>query len=752
MDMNRNTNLLTHQQKILTKIALGDSLNQILEDICLAIEQLMDDKTAMCSILRLSGKQLFSIAGPSIDSQYSKAINGVTIGSQVGSCGTAAYLKSRILVDDISSSPLWENFVELASKFDLNACWSTPIISTKSEVLGTFAIYHPHRKLASKEDLKLIDYFVHLSSIALEKNNYTAHISNLINDLEKSNEKLNAIAKVMPDPAVVIDKDGFYIDIYGSTEDFLRTPVEQLLNKNVTEILPTNDSNLIMGFIEKTLKSDQLQIFEYELEVEKGRLIFEGRTVPIIYGQNSASPQRHVLWMIRDITSRKKSERKVNTLAYFDHLTNLPNRRLLTQRLTACVERINESQRIGALFFLDIDNFKRINDSLGHKAGDVLLVELAQRLTSVIRSSDTLARIGGDEFVILLEHVGFDEQDAKKQTINIAQKLQKVFDKKFEIGELAFQVSGSIGICLIEDKYQSAENILQFSDTAMYRAKAKGGNNFSFFDSKFQTLLEKQTKLENDIIRAIDCQEFCAYFQPQVNVVGKLTGGEALIRWKHPQKGLIPPYEFISIAEQFGLIQKLQNIVLQDICKLLNKLHNEDCIDDTFCIAINMSQVQFNSTTLKTELRSIVDDFNVSPTRIKLEITETMLSNDIHYTIKQMKDLKQEGFTFSIDDFGTGYSCLSTLQAYPVDELKIDKSFVDNILNNESGLPIVETIINLAKNLNMTVIAEGVETQEQYKILKDKQVDSIQGYLIAKPMPINEYFKWHKQYIADQLN
>jgi len=254
--------------------------------------------------------------------------------------------------------------------------------------------------------------------------------------------------------------------------------------------------------------------------------------------------------------------------------------------------------------------------------------------------------------------------------------------------------------------------------------------------------------LENDIVRAIDCNEFCAYFQPQVDVFGKIIGGEALIRWNHPSKGVIAPNEFIPIAEQFGLIQKLQNIVLKDICSLINQLISEKTIDELFYISINISQNQFKSSTLKTELLNIVNNFNVDPARIRLEITETMLSHDLKHKVQQMEELKAEGFTFSIDDFGTGYSCLSYLHAYPVKELKIDKSFIDNMLDNDSGLSIVETIINLAKNLNILVVAEGVETLQQFEILKAKHVDAIQGYLIAKPMPLNNFLLWHKQNMA----
>ena len=740
--------LLTHQQNILSKIALGEEADNIFEDICLAIEEIIDDKSAICSILSLKGDQLFHCSAPSMDPEFCDIVNGIQIGASVGSCGTAAYRNSRVIVKNIESSPLWFEFKALAQQFNLKSCWSTPIISTQSEVLGTFAIYHDHPKNPSSKDLELIDYFVHISSIAFEKELNTNKIKALINDLEKSNEKFNTFTKVMPDSAIVLSDEGMYVDIYGSSENLLFAPKDELINKKVNDILPSQDADPIMAVIKQTLASNEIQIFEYELEVQKGKVTFEGRTAPIVYAQAGGDYCKHVLWMTRDITARKNEEKEKEKLAYFDSLTNLPNRRLLTEKLTECIERIKRSHNTGALLFLDIDNFKRINDSLGHSAGDELLVELAKRLSAIVRASDTLARIGGDEFVVLLEYVGKNNENANTEAAIVAKKLQQVFDEKFELGTSAFQVSGSIGICLIDSINSTVDNILKYADTAMYCAKGKGGNSYSFYDAKLQTLLDSKTELETDIVRAIDLNEFCAYFQPQVDVLGNIIGGEALIRWNHPIKGIISPNEFIDIAEQCGLIQKLQNIVLQDICRLINQLSSEDSIDEQFSISINISQSQFKSSSLKKELLTIVNHFNVAPSRIKLEITESMLSHDIKHTLSQMEELKAEGFSFSIDDFGTGYSSLSYLHTYPFKELKIDKSFIDNMLDNSSGLSIVDTIINLAKNLNVLVVAEGVEMLQQFEILKTRHVDKIQGFIVAKPMPLSNYLAWHKEYTA----
>jgi len=487
-------------------------------------------------------------------------------------------------------------------------------------------------------------------------------------------------------------------------------------------------------------------VFEYQLNIKGKQLTFEGRTAPLESYQPTNPSLRHVVWMARDISNRKAAEEEVQRLAFFDPLTNLPNRRMLNDRLSMYVERIKQSHHSGALLFLDLDNFKRINDSLGHNAGDEILVELSQRLTAILNPADTLARVGGDEFIILIEHVGDSHMQANSESELIAKKVQSVFYEKFEVGDLAFQVSCSIGICLINTSNAITANILKFADTAMYRSKMKGGNSSSFYDPALQTLLENQTELETDIVRAIACDEFCAYFQPQLAIDGTLVGAEALIRWNHPTKGLIPPNAFIPIAEQFGLIQKLQNIVLRDICILLETLRDNNLLDDSFSVSINISQCQFNSSTLKGELFKAIEAFDVSPTRIKLEITESMLAGDLMGTVKQMEELKSQGFVFSIDDFGTGYSCLKHLSVFPIDELKIDKSFIDKVLNSASGQSIVQSIIGLGHSLNINIVAEGVESAEQLTILKSMGVNAVQGYLFAKPLTHSNYLTWHKQH------
>ena len=738
--------LLSQQQNILSKIALGAPLDEVLENICLSIEELIEDSSAKCSILTLKGEQLFHSAAPNIAKGYCEAINGVHIGPSVGSCGTAVYEKKRVIASDIATSPLWENYKALALSFDLRSCWSTPIISTQSDILGTFAIYHDSAKSPTPQDLELIDFFVDFTSIALEKHTESLKSKVLLAELQQSNEKFKAFAKVLPDLTLILSEEGEYTNVYGTTNESLYLSQEHVINRNVRDIMPPEDANPIMAVIAKTLQTNEVQVFEYQLNIKGKQLTFEGRTAPLESYQPNNPSQRHVVWMARDISTRKAAEEEVQRLAFFDPLTNLPNRRMLNDKLSMYVEQIKQSDHTGALLFLDLDNFKRINDSLGHNAGDEILVELSQRLTRVLNPTDTLARVGGDEFIILIENVGDSHKQASLESELMAKVVQSVFYDKFEIGDLAFQVSCSIGICLINNANAISENILKFADTAMYRSKMKGGNSSSFYDPALQTLLENQTELETDIVRAIACDEFCAYFQPQLSIDGSIIGAEALIRWNHPTKGLISPNSFIPIAEQFGLIQKLQNIVLRDICILLETLRDHNALKNQFNVSINISQCQFNSSTLKGELFKAIETYDVTPSQIKLEITESMLAGDLMSTVKQMKELKSQGFVFSIDDFGTGYSCLKHLSVLPIDELKIDKSFIDKVLDNASGQSIVQSIIGLGHSLDINIVAEGVESAEQLHILKSMGVNAVQGFLFAKPLTHSNYLKWHKEH------
>jgi len=746
MDKKQLLRLVDSQNGVISKIAFCKPLSEVLLSICQHLETIFADSQTHVSIVLLKDNKLHNAVSPSLTNEYLQLCEGIDVGPESGSCGTAMYTKRQVVVEDISESPLWQAYLPLIKQFNFQSCWSFPIISSQNEVLGSFAIYNEQKGGPSDRHLHLSEYCVGLARIAIEHHQFDRENSRLVEQLRHSNEKFDAFTSVMPDLALIIDEDGLYVDIFGADEKLLYSPEKELIGKNVQDILPEKDAKPIMEVINSTLERNQVQIFEYELDVPKGKVVFEGRTAPINLYDTDNPTKRHILWMARDITERKNSEREIQQLAFYDPLTSLPNRRLLIDRLKLLIDHVKRTKEVGSLLYLDLDNFKRINDSLGHSVGDRLLIEVSARLAPLLRQSDTFARLGGDEFVIMLESLKQTEDQACEEASIVAKKLIEAFDLPVSVDNSEYKIGASIGISLIEHNAHSPDEILMHADTAMYRSKDSGGNHFSFFDPNLQEIIDNRLKIENDILNAISNGQFCAFFQPQVNLNNRVTGAEALIRWVHPERGIVPPVHFVPVAEQFGLIHKLQQVVLDDVCKMLQQLLEQDLVDHTFCLSINISSSQFKSSNLEKDLLETISKFQLPVKQIKLEITESMLIHNIEDTIAQMERLKRHGFAFSIDDFGTGYSSLTYLHTFPIDELKIDKSFVDKMLIDDKGMSIVDTIVTLAKNLNFEVVVEGIEEEQQVHAFKTREIDSMQGYLFGKPMAADDFIQWLRQF------
>ena len=491
MDHTKISKLLRAQQKVISMIALGSSLPSCLEAVCHLIEMILDTRNAKISILLLDGKQLHHGAAPSLPHAYCEAIDGVTIGPNVGSCGTAAFTKKQVIVTDIEHDPLWADFKDVALTNGLRACWSSPIFSSTNEVLGSFAIYYLEPTNPEGFDFDLIDRFTDLASMAIEKSKATERDIAATFYLQQSNEKFSAFTRVMPDLALIIKEDGTYVDVYGANESLLYAPKNKIIGKMTSEIYPKDKSDEIMKIIGVALKSSTLEVFEYQLNVPEGNCTFEARIVEIKHYLPENPDARHVLWMARDISERKRAEKQIEQLAFYDQLTSLPNRRMLIKNLQLLIDKTKRNKHLGTLLFLDLDDFKRINDSLGHSVGDELLVMVANRLKKVLRSCDTFSRIGGDEFVILLEHIESEIDNLSDQASLISAKIIEVFSEAFDLGNGKYNISVSIGISVIHGENISAEEVLQRADTAMYRSKKLGGGRYTFFDPALQRILDR---------------------------------------------------------------------------------------------------------------------------------------------------------------------------------------------------------------------------------------------------------------------
>jgi len=390
------------------------------------------------------------------------------------------------------------------------------------------------------------------------------------------------------------------------------------------------------------------------------------------------------------------------------------------------------------MFFIDLDNFKNLNDTLGHDTGDVLLQQVAQRLTVCIREGDTVARLGGDEFVVMLLDLSEHPLEAAEQAKVICEEILVALSQTYRLEKNIFRCTASIGITLFKGNKQSPDELMKQADIAMYQAKKAGRNTLQFFDNQMQENITSRVSLEGELHNALELNQLHLYYQIQVDSLNRPLGAEALIRWIHPERGMISPYHFIPLAEEIGLILPIGLWVLETACKQL-KAWQQDVATSNLVLAVNVSAKQFHQGDFVHQVQTAVQRNGINPSLLKLELTESMLQDSIDETLLVMNTLKQIGVTFSLDDFGTGYSSLQYLKRLPLDQLKIDQSFVRDIANDSSDKAIVRTIIVMAQNLSMNVIAEGVETEDQRHFLMENGCSNYQGYLFGRPMPIDEF-------------
>jgi len=490
--------------------------------------------------------------------------------------------------------------------------------------------------------------------------------------------------------------------------------------------IPEKDLIRLKFAVEKCrFESDQVvtEVIRYQTNPDSS-LFFQCHLV-------ASEHDQEVIGVALDITEQKESQQKIHFLAYHDVLTNLPNRVLLDDQLIQTISHSQRQQENFAVLFLDLDRFKVINDTLGHAVGDKLLIQVAQRILAQMRSEDIVARAGGDEFSIILPDT--DSNGAA----HVAQKILNAVAEPYEIEHHTLYITTSIGICMFPENGDSVTLLKQKADNAMYRAKETERNMYQFFTEEMHEEMLQRMHLESQLHTAIEHGELSLVYQPQLDIKhNKVIGAEALLRWNHRQLGFISPAVFIPIAEESGQIEKIGQWVLREACQQL--AHWQTQFNQPFTLAINLSAVQFRNTHLHENVLGLIDEFDLENQSIELEITESTAVEDVNHTIKQMERLTDTGIRFSLDDFGTGFSSLSSLKKFPISKLKVDKSFIDEMLSNKDNDAIVEAILSLAEILDVSTIAEGVETQEQLESLKQKGCDAIQGYLFSRPLPADK--------------
>ena len=469
---------------------------------------------------------------------------------------------------------------------------------------------------------------------------------------------------------------------------------------------------------------------------KNGEIYPEWLSIAAVVGADSKVT--HYVGTFSDVTQRKEAEDQIKQLAFFDPLTGLPNRRLLADRLNQALAASARNDREGALLFVDLDNFKTVNDTQGHEIGDLLLQEVARRLGNSFREADTVARLGGDEFVVVLADLSGAPDEAAAQVEIVGQKILSVLGKPYELSGNLFRCTPSIGITLFGNQRGSIDDLMKQADIAMYQAKASGRNTLRFFDPGLQAAIKARANLEDDLRLGIQEDQMLLYYQPQVDGQGRLLGAEALVRWRHPQRGLVSPAEFIPLAEETGLILALGQRVLEAGCaQIVAWAGQPDTSHVT--LAVNVSPKQFQQADFVEQVLDALNRTGADPNNLKLELTESLLVENVQDVIEKMSALKAKGVGFSLDDFGTGYSSLSYLKRLPLDQLKIDQTFVRDVLTDPNDATIARTIVALAQSLGLGVIAEGVETSEQRDFLASSGCHVYQGYFFSRPLPLEDF-------------
>lgn len=586
--------LRDEQAAVLEMIALNLPLEAVLNRLVMLMETQLDGVLGSILLLDESGQYLRHGAAPTLPVAYSQAIDGIAIGPNVGSCGTAAYRRADVNVSDIMCDPLWTDFRELAARNNLRSCFSTPIISHQGLVLGTFAMYSDAVRYPTAAERDLTQMTTRIAAIAIE---------------------------------------------------------------------------------------------------------------------------------------RKHAEDRISFMAHHDMLTGLPNRSLLTDRLTQAMLQTERHNPWVSVVFIDLDNFKYVNDSLGHGAGDIVLKTVARRMVDCVRPTDAVVRLGGDEFIILLTDMPA-RTDAISATLHL---IKTAIAEPISINDQAFHVTCSMGVATFPHDGTDAETLIANADAAMYKAKDAGRDSFQFFTVEMNTRVHERLALQDGIRQGIARSEFYLVYQPQVDLKsGRIFAVEALVRWNHPTLGVVSPIQFIPLAEETGLIVPLGDWVLHEACRQNKEWQDAGHAPITVCV--NVSARQFQDESWPSRVLRTLKETGLDAKYLELELTESLVMRDLERAVATMKELQAAGIGFAIDDFGTGYSSLSALKSLPVSRLKIDQSFVRNLAHDEDDRTIAAAVISLGQKLNLKVIAEGVETEEQLAFLRDNQCDEIQGYHFSRPV------------------
>jgi diguanylate cyclase (GGDEF)-like protein/PAS domain S-box-containing protein len=717
---------------VLDQLARTVPLPDILDTIVRIVEN--EISGALCSVCLLDneGKHLLICAAPNLPDFYNQAVQGLKVADGSGSCGTAAFTQKRVIIEDIQTHPFWTHLKDVAAKANLRSCWSEPILGTNNKLLGTFGLYHHSISHPEEGDFKILEFAANLASIAIEQSNSNAQLRLSARVFSETHEGIT----ITDANELIIDVNPAFCEITGYSREDVIGQHPGMLNSG-------QQSSEFYDDMWREINTSGHWQGEVWNRKKCGELYAELLTISALKDENEQIV--NYVSVFTDITYSKMQQEKLNLMAHYDVLTGLPNRTLFTDRFHQAIAHSNRTHSQLAVCFLDLDNFKPINDNYGHEIGDQLLIEVAERIMASIREEDTVSRQGGDEFAILLSDI--ESYAQCKQTLD---RIHHALAQPYLIDDYPHNVTASSGITLYPDDDGEIDILLRHSDQAMYQAKLAGKNRYHLFNPKHDRQIVQKHHRLSEIEQALTNNEFCLYYQPKVNMVsGDVFGAEALIRWIHPEQGLIPPLEFLPIIEGSKLELQVGDWVIDQALRQLESWQQQDIKLE---VSVNIASHHLQSATFFSQLDDALKKHpTVDANCLQLEVLESSVLSDVHaisHIIKTCQDIL--GVNIALDDFGTGYSSLTHLRSLSANTIKVDQTFVRDMLDDPSDYAIIDGVIGLADAFGREVIAEGVETTEHGLMLLIMGCEQAQGYGIARPLPANKFPHWFSDYRPNQ--